>query len=74
MEVGPHVEPGAYITPSVASSTDATQWFTREVQPYDRQLKAYLRGKFPAIADVAPLRQVKHISKSRPTLGAPREK
>lgn len=31
---------------------EMTQWFTREVHPHGAQLKAYVRGAFPALRDI----------------------
>ena len=35
-----------------AVETDPAQWFTKEVYPHGAQLKAYLRGSFPAVRDI----------------------
>ncbi|MEJ1971974.1 MAG: RNA polymerase sigma factor [Lacunisphaera sp.] len=34
---------------SAAASSESVDWFAREVGPHDGQLKAWLRGKFPAV-------------------------
>lgn len=39
------------------ATTDHTQWFTAEVQPHEPALRAYLRGRFPGLADVDDLIQ-----------------
>lgn len=36
---------------------DHAQWFTEEVQPHEGALRAYLRGRFPGIADTDDLIQ-----------------
>ena len=44
------------IAPDQASAAsppgDTTRWFAQEVHPHGAQLKAYLRGSFPAVRDV----------------------
>ncbi len=37
--------------------TDHAQWFAVEVQPHEAALRAYLRGRFPGLADVDDLIQ-----------------
>jgi RNA polymerase sigma factor (sigma-70 family) len=39
------------------AATDHAQWFTAEVQPHEAALRAYLRGRFPGLADVDDLIQ-----------------
>jgi len=46
---------------SEASPTDHTRWFTDEVHPHDAQLKAYLRGSFPAVRDVDDIAQESYL-------------
>jgi hypothetical protein len=36
-------------------------WFAEEVQPHDAQLKAYLRGAFPAVRDVEDVVQESYL-------------
>ena len=38
-------------------TTDHSQWFSTEVQPHESALRAYLRGRFPGLADVDDLIQ-----------------
>ncbi len=39
------------------AATDHAQWFAAEVQPHESALRAYLRGRFPGLADVDDLIQ-----------------
>jgi RNA polymerase sigma-70 factor (ECF subfamily) len=39
-------------SPQPAAATNQSRWFEDEVYPHDSQLKAYLRGKFPAERDI----------------------
>ncbi len=39
------------------AATDHAQWFAAEVQPHEAALRAYLRGRFPGLADVDDLIQ-----------------
>lgn len=39
------------------AATDHTRWFIEEVQPHENALRAYLRGRFPALGDVDDLVQ-----------------
>jgi RNA polymerase sigma factor (sigma-70 family) len=41
--------------------TDRAKWFTDEVHPHDAQLKAYLRGAFPAVHDVEDVVQESYL-------------
>jgi RNA polymerase sigma factor (sigma-70 family) len=41
--------------------TDQAKWFADEVHPYDAQLKAYLRGAFPAVRDVDDVVQESYL-------------
>lgn len=41
--------------------TDHARWFTEEVHPHDAQLKAYLRGTFPAVRDVDDVVQESYL-------------
>lgn len=34
-----------------SEASDSAGWFTREVQPHAAELRAWLRGKFPALTD-----------------------
>ena len=46
-------------TPEPAS--DSARWFAEEVHPHDSQLKAYLRGSFPAVRDVEDVVQESYL-------------
>jgi RNA polymerase sigma-70 factor (ECF subfamily) len=41
--------------------TDQARWFAEEVHPHDAQLKAYLRGAFPAVRDVDDVVQESYL-------------
>ena len=40
---------------------NATQWFAQEVYPHGAELKAYLRGSFPAVRDVDDVVQESYL-------------
>lgn len=42
---------------SQLAATDHSQWFAVEVQPHEAALRAYLRGRFPGLADADDLIQ-----------------
>lgn len=42
-------------------AADHSQWFAEEVHPHDSQLKAYLRGSFPAVRDVEDVVQESYL-------------
>lgn len=44
-----------------AAGSDATRWFTEEVQPNDPSLRAYLRRAFPSVRDVDDLVQESYL-------------
>jgi RNA polymerase sigma-70 factor (ECF subfamily) len=51
-------------TPSTSESppvADQTRWFAEEIHPHDEQLKAYLRGSFPAVRDVEDIVQESYL-------------
>jgi RNA polymerase sigma factor (sigma-70 family) len=41
--------------------SDPSQWFAEQVHPHDSQLKAYLRGSFPAVHDVEDVVQESYL-------------
>lgn len=47
--------------PSSTSSTEQARWFAEEVYPHHGQLKAYLRGAYPAVRDVDDLVQESYL-------------
>jgi RNA polymerase sigma factor (sigma-70 family) len=50
--------------PALAPTLDLSsgaQWFTKEVHPHDGQLKAYLRGSFPAVRDIDDIVQESYL-------------
>ncbi|WP_221032592.1 RNA polymerase sigma factor [Actomonas aquatica] len=48
-------------SPPTTPDSRSTQWFVREVHPHDGQLKAYLRGRFPAVRDVDDVVQESYL-------------
>lgn len=44
--------PALSSTPQTTSGNEPARWFTSEVYAHDGQLKAYLRGQFPAERDI----------------------
>ena len=42
-------------------NADQARWFAEEVQPHGAQLKAYLRGSFPAVGDVEDVVQESYL-------------
>lgn len=46
---------------TVVSTDDHDRWFVEQVHPHDANLKAYLRGAFPAIRDVDDLVQESYL-------------
>lgn len=40
---------------------ETAHWFTEHVHPHDAQLKAYLRGAFPAVRDVEDVVQESYL-------------
>lgn len=60
------VRPGAAPTHRVQSlqmppHPEHARWFTDEVHPHDAQLRAYLRGSFPAVRDVDDVVQESYL-------------
>ncbi|MDP3073672.1 MAG: RNA polymerase sigma factor [Opitutaceae bacterium] len=47
--------------PEESASVDQTRWFAEEVHPHEAQLKAYLRGSFPAVRDVDDVVQESYV-------------
>ena len=43
------------------SNSEASRWFTEEVQPHGPQLKSYLRGSFPTVRDVDDVVQESYL-------------
>ncbi len=50
-----------HLPPAGAASADHAKWFTAEVHVHDGQLKAYLRGSFPAVRDVDDVVQESYL-------------
>jgi len=41
--------------------TETARWFRAEIQPHDAQLRAYLRGSFPAVRDLDDVVQESYL-------------
>ncbi|MBI5380601.1 MAG: sigma-70 family RNA polymerase sigma factor [Opitutae bacterium] len=48
-------------TTIIPDRAEQAKWFTKEVQPYGAELKAYLRGAFPAVRDVDDVVQESYV-------------
>ena len=44
-------------TPCLLPATEEARWFREEIRPHERELRAYLRGRFPSLPDVDDLVQ-----------------
>jgi len=59
------LRPSIVDTPSTTSEpspgAEQARWFSTEVHPHDGQLKAYLRGSFPAVRDVDDVVQESYL-------------
>jgi RNA polymerase sigma factor (sigma-70 family) len=45
----------------IPPNSEQTRWFSEEVHAHDMQLKAYLRGSFPAVRDVEDIVQESYL-------------
>ena len=63
--------PSSCAPPGIATSAEQLRWFADEVHAHDSQLKAYLRGAFPAIRDVEDLVQESYLRVWRRQLERP---
>jgi RNA polymerase sigma factor (sigma-70 family) len=43
--------------PCLLEPPEATRWFKEEIRPHEKELRAYLRGRFPSLPDVDDLVQ-----------------
>jgi RNA polymerase sigma factor (sigma-70 family) len=43
--------------PCLLAPAEETRWFREEIRPHERELRAYLRGRFPSLTDVDDLVQ-----------------
>lgn len=43
--------------PCLLAPAEASRWFRDEIRPHERELRAYLRGRFPSLRDVDDLVQ-----------------
>lgn len=50
-----------YTTSGQATRAKDARWFEEEILPHDSQLKAYLRGSFPAVRDVDDIVQDSYV-------------
>ncbi|MGH7956382.1 MAG: RNA polymerase sigma factor [Opitutaceae bacterium] len=57
--------------PAGVASSDASQWFTDEVQIHDATLRRYLRRSFPTIQDVDDVVQESYVRIWRRQMGRP---
>ena len=57
--------------PSSTSSREQARWFADEVYSHDGQLKAYLRGAYPAVRDVDDLVQESYLRGWKTKLARP---
>lgn len=53
--------PGTPVQACESSAADVNRWFEAEIQPHDKQLKAYLRGSFPTVHDVEDIVQDSYL-------------
>ena len=53
--------PPSPAAPEPIAASDHERWFCEEVHPHDGQLKAYLRGTFPAIRDADDVVQESYL-------------
>lgn len=53
------------------SSAENSRWFNEEVHAHERQLKAYLRGSFPAVHDVEDVVQESYLKIWKTKLSRP---
>src|SRR3954467_6340557 len=51
----------ASVRPMPPHDTEQARWFTNEVHAHDGQLRAYLRGAYPAVRDVDDLVQESYL-------------
>lgn len=49
--------PASYAPPCLLAPAEDARWFREEVRPHERELRAYLRGRFPSLPDVDDLVQ-----------------
>lgn len=49
--------PSSFVTPCLLVPAEEARWFTEEIRPHERELRAYLRGRFPSLTDVDDLVQ-----------------
>ncbi|MES2692062.1 MAG: RNA polymerase sigma factor [Verrucomicrobiota bacterium] len=47
----------SYPSPCLLASVEQAQWFSEAIRPHERELRAYLRGRFPTLVDVDDLVQ-----------------
>lgn len=47
----------SFAPPCLLPAGDEAQWFSEAIRPHERELRAYLRGRFPSLPDVDDLVQ-----------------
>jgi RNA polymerase sigma factor (sigma-70 family) len=53
--------PATSVTPMPPTSPELAQWFSREIQPHEPMLRAWLRQRFPGVSDVDDLVQETYV-------------
>lgn len=51
------VSPASCAPPCLLPLTEEARWFREEIRPHERELRSYLRGRFPSLPDVDDLVQ-----------------
>ena len=45
------------VPPCLLAPAEESRWFKEEIRPHEKELRAYLRGRFPSLVDVVDLLQ-----------------
>ena len=53
----PTASPASCVAPYLLVPAEDARWFKEEIRPHERELRAYLRGRFPSLTDVDDLVQ-----------------
>lgn len=53
----PTANSATFATPCLLPPAEESRWFREEIRPHERELRAYLRGRFPTLPDVDDLVQ-----------------
>jgi RNA polymerase sigma factor (sigma-70 family) len=51
------ISPASCAPSCLLSGTEEARWFREEIRPHERELRAYLKGRFPSLPDVDDLVQ-----------------